>query len=219
MINVAVVDDHKLFRKTFEILLNQIPNIHVVFQGCNGLELLQKLENTNIDLVFLDLQMPIMDGFQTATRLNRDYPKIKIIILSMLRDSFPIQRVLKSHICGYLTKNVNFKELKKALKVVINGGYYYQNDIRELVTALNTNTQNTEILLTEREIEVVRLYALQYSGKQIADQLAISLRTVEKHKENLMLKVQTKNFIGVIIFALSKHYLMIEEIQEDYPSN
>lgn len=211
-IRIALVDDHKLFRKSFALLLSQMPNIEVVFHCNNGIELFESLKTSAIDILFLDIQMPVMDGFQVTQRLNEKYPDLRILILTSFNDSYSIERILKYNISGYLTKNSTNKQIEKAIYTAFNAGVYYDSQIREIVKHLQSKHPNKEITISDREVEIIRLFVNQYSGREIAEKLNVSLRTIEKHKEILMQKTQANNFIGVINFAFIRRYLTEDDL-------
>ena len=211
-IKVAIVDDHKLFRKSFELLLVQIPRVEVVCKCSNGLELLQALETLVIEVVFLDIQMPEMDGYQTSAILSKNYPKIKIIVLTSFSDPYSVSRMLQYPIVGYLTKNTTIKQLRRAILTVNESGVYFDKQLKEIAKDLTGILAQKKVVISERELEIIKLSAKQYNGKEVADKLDISFRTVEKHKENLMLRLETNNFIGVIMYAFLSHYINENDI-------
>ncbi|MDM1679861.1 response regulator [Myroides odoratus] len=212
VIKIGVIDDHKLFRKSFSFLLSQIEGVEVVFQCANGIELFESLKAKKVDILFLDIQMPVMDGFQIAHRLNEKYPDLRVLILSSFNDSYSIERMLRYNISGYLTKNIEIAQLEKAIHSVFNGGVYYDKQIRELVKHLQTQQQTKDVTITDKEVEIIRLFANQYNGREIAKKLNVSIRTIEKHKEILMQKTGASNFIGVIIFAITRHYITEDDL-------
>lgn len=211
-IKVAIVDDHKLFRNSFELLLVQIPKVEVVCKCSNGLELLQVLETSVIEVIFLDIQMPEMDGYQTSAILSKNYPKIKIIVLTSFSDPYSVSRMLQYPIVGYLTKNTTIKQLRRAILTVNESGVYFDKQLKEIAKDLIGILVQKKVVISERELEIIKLSAKQYNGKEIADKLDISFRTVEKHKENLMLRLDTNNFIGVIMYAFLSHYINENDI-------
>ncbi|MEK6452225.1 MULTISPECIES: response regulator transcription factor [unclassified Myroides] len=211
-IKIGIVDDHKLFLKSFSFLLSQVEGIEVVFKCTNGIELFESLKIKKVDILFLDIQMPVMDGFQIAHRLNEKYPELNVLILSSFNDSYSIERMLRYNISGYLTKNIELGQLEKAIHSVFNGGVYYDKKIRELVKYLQTQQQTKDVTITDKEVEIIRLFANQYSGREIAKKLNVSIRTIEKHKEILMQKTEASNFIGVIIFAITRHYITEDDL-------
>lgn len=207
MIQIAIADDHQLFRKSFILLLQCIPNIKVALEVSNGQELLDGLNKKQIDLVLLDLQMPFLNGFETAEHINTHYPKLPILILSVLNDLDSLQKILKFKISGYLSKNASIDDLQLAIELVTNGGYFFEKGIIKLIDIINQTKDNRSIIITERELEIIQLYACEYNSKQIAQQLSLSWRTIDKHKENLIDKTNSKSFVGVLIYALKNNLI------------
>jgi len=212
MIRVGIVDDHKLFRTSFSLLLSQIEEVEVVFHCANGLTLLELLKSKSIDLLFLDLHMPIMDGYQVAGLLAKHHPLIKVLVLSSSSDFYSIKRILQYPISGYLTKNSSFLALKTAIFSVNQGNVYYDCSVQQLINQLEKHKPMKHLVLSAKEVEIIQLYALQYNIKQIADQLSLSARTIEKYKQILMKKTGAKNFIGVILFAMRWHYIEDQDL-------
>lgn len=212
MIRVAIVDDHRLFRQNFSNVFSKLEDIEVLFDCSNGIELLEKLKRISVDIVFLDISMPIMDGYQVASLLEKNHPNIKVLVLTSSYDDCSIQRMLKYNISGYLTKNISFSKLKEAIYCVYTNGVYYDREVEDTVSKVKEQKDSEEVVFTIKEIEIIKLYALQYTLSEIADKLNLSTRTVEKIKENLMRRTGSSNFIGVILYALRWHY--IENIDE-----
>ncbi|MBB1137969.1 response regulator transcription factor [Myroides sp. WP-1] len=212
-IRLAIADDHVMYRGGFALSLDAIKNVELVVSVSNGQELLEHLKTQEVDVVFLDISMPVMDGFTTAKQLNMQYPHIKIIILSSYTDIGHIKRMIACNISGYISKVANTATIKKAIKVVCKKGYYYDKEVyHKIQENLNSISQGTTYF-TERELSIIKLFAMQYSAKQIADILCCSTRTVEKHKEILLEKTASFSFIGVLMYALSNGYLLLEEIK------
>lgn len=212
-IQIALADDHVLYREGFAKAISAMNNVTLAISVSNGKELLEQLTIQEIDVVFLDIYMPVMDGFTTAQQLNLKHPDIKIIILSSFADIGHIKRMLACNISGYVSKVATTAIIQKAIKLVRKKGYYYDKEVYHLIQSnLNAISQGT-FTLTEREIAIIKLFALQYSAKQIADTLCSSIRTVEKQKELLLQKTNSYSFIGVLIYALKSGYLLLDEIK------
>ncbi|MEK6510015.1 response regulator transcription factor [Myroides sp. C4067] len=212
MIRIAIVDDHRLFRQNFSNVFSKIEDIEVLFDCSNGIELLEKLKRISVDIVFLDISMPIMDGYQVASLLEKNHPNVKVFILTSFCDGRSIKRMLKYNISGYLTKNISFSKLKEAIYCVYTNGVYYDIEIQDTVSKVKEQKDSEEVVFTTKEIELIKLYAMQFTLSEIADKLNLSPRTIEKMKENLMDRTGSSNFIGVILYALRWHY--IEDIDE-----
>lgn len=218
MLRVAVTDDHTLFRKSLSFLINSFKNMEVVLEASNGQELLEKLKHQAIDILLLDLQMPKMDGFETYQRLNTEYPDIKVLVLTSLNEVEIIRKIMELGVHGYFTKNTDPNELERAILKLNEDGFYFEkrlaNIIKDIIDkpSLNVSVEQP-VAFTERETEILRLTLKEYSGIEIADTLYISPKTVEKHKRNLMEKTQSKNFIGVIMYAFSYNILSLNELK------
>lgn len=218
MLRVAVTDDHTLFRKSLSFLINSFKNMEVVLEASNGQELLEKLKHQSIDILLLDLQMPKMDGFQTYQRLNAEYPDIKVLVLTFLNEVEIIRKIMELGVHGYFTKNTDPNELERAILKLNEDGFYFEKSLANIIKdiidkpSLNVSVEQP-VAFTERETEILRLTLKEYSGIEIADTLYISPKTVEKHKRNLMEKTQSKNFIGVIMYAFSYNILSLNELK------
>lgn len=220
MTTVALVDDHQLFRKSLSMLLNAFEGISTVFDTDNGLELLDFLKTSPLDIVLLDLQMPLMDGYEVCRKLKEQYPSVKIIILSQLNTKEAIYKVMDLGANGFFTKNSPPEQLEAAIKSVMEKDYYFdlelssvireamQWDKKSPVISFNANCIN----FSKREIEIVTLSCKEFSSKEIAGKLFISVRTVEKHRNHIMEKTNSKNFIGAILFALKKNLITLDSI-------
>ena len=219
---VAIVDDHQLFRKSLAHLLNSFEDIEVVFQANNGKEFLDAIDDLTIDLVLLDIQMPEMNGFQTCKVLRDKYPSIYVLIISQLTTKESIHRVMELGAHGFFTKNSDPDQLQRAIISMKENGYYFGDElgsiIREIMLWEKKNTTNyedstiDENCLTSREIEIIKLVCNGNSSKEISDVLNINVRTVETHRKHIMEKTNSKNFIGVVVFALKYELIAIHEM-------
>jgi DNA-binding NarL/FixJ family response regulator len=218
MLKVAIADDHALFRKSLKLLVGGFENMEIVVEAANGKELLDQLKNTPVDILLLDLQMPEMDGFETCAQLNKLYPHIKILILTLINEEDTIKRIMNMGVNGYFTKNTDPFELENAIWKLEDKGFYYEQSLSSIIEKiLESEQENSKNLVetpvfTERELEIIRLAAKEWSGKEIADKLCVSLKTIEAHKRNIMDKTHSKNFIGVITYALSHQLLSFSEL-------
>lgn len=220
--NIAIVDDHQLFRKSLALLVNSFDGISVAYQAENGKEFLEKLQTNPIDLVLLDIQMPEMDGFETCKILREKYPNLYIIIISQLTTKESVHKVMELGAHGFFTKNSNPEQLEETIKSVRDKGYYFGNELgsilREaLLWEKNANQSTTEFMepeinFTAREIDIIKLAAKEMSSKEIADELNIAQRTVETHRRHLIDKTDSKNIIGVVIYALKYNLIKLNEV-------
>jgi DNA-binding NarL/FixJ family response regulator len=216
-LRIGITDDHALFRKSLRFLINSFDKMEVVLEAENGIDLLEKLKTKTIDVLLLDLQMPEMDGFSTCHKLYELYPEIKILVLTHLDEQETIRKILSLSIQGYFTKNTEPQELKNAILKLSDNGFYFEKNLTSIIRFVEDNPE-TEIEpenfepFTQREMQVMKLTIKELSGLEIADKLCISPKTVEKHKRNLMEKTNSKNFIGVIKYALLNQLITLKEI-------
>jgi DNA-binding NarL/FixJ family response regulator len=209
MTKVALVDDHQLFRKSLSLLLESFEGVTVVYETDNGLLFLKYLEECKIDVLFLDLEMPLMHGFNVCKQAKLIDPSLKVIILSQLNSKEAVHQVMEIGANGYFTKNSSPEMLENAIQNVMDRDYYFDMALSSVISEamlwknrqpMFSETQSA--YLTPKEIEIIKLATQEKCSKEIADVLNISPRTVEKHRNHIMEKTRSKNFIGVILYAL-----------------
>lgn len=219
MTKVALVDDHQLFRKSLSLLLESFEGVTVVYETDNGLLFLKYLEECKIDVLFLDLEMPLMHGFNVCKQAKLIDPSLKIIILSQLNSKEAVHQVMEIGANGYFTKNSSPEMLENAIQNVMDRDYYFDMALSSVISEamlwknrqpMFSETQSA--YLTPKEIEIIKLATQEKCSKEIADVLNISPRTVEKHRNHIMEKTRSKNFIGVILYALKNKIIELEKI-------
>ena len=212
---VIIVDDHKLFRKGMAALLSDFDFIEVRGEAGNGLELLDLLENNTQKpiIVLLDLRMPEMDGPEVFEIIKEKYPEIKVIILTMEDDQQMITHLIQEGVNGYLLKSADPNEMEMALKKVIRNDFYFSDNIADIVMKGLLNHRNgpkpKKIKLTSRELDVLYLICKELTAGEIADELFLSVRTVEGYKAKLLSKTQTKNMAGLVLFAVKNKLINV----------
>lgn len=204
---ILVADDHQLFRKGMESTLKTIKTVKQVFQAENGLKVINFLNNEIVDVIFMDIKMPVQDGIATTKMVTKHYPDIKVIAVSMFDDRDNILEMFKAGACGYLLKNTNKEELSDAITEVMNGGKYYSKEVSDVLLQkmINLNLHKSKTLLeplTEREKEVLCLICEQLSTKEIAERIFLSDKTIEGHRLKLLQKTQSRNMAGLVMFAI-----------------
>ncbi len=202
---IIIVDDHTLFRNGLKILLNNLKDYRVVAEASNGKEFLDILETIQPDLVLLDIEMPLMDGIEAAEIALRKFPALKIITLSMYGEEDYYYQMVNAGVKGFVLKNSDIKEVKAALETVFDGGSYFSSELLEnLVNNLKTTKKDKEshTELSEREMEILVLICQGLSNQEIADQLFISKRTVDKHRANILEKSESKNTAQLVVYAI-----------------
>ena len=209
-ISIAIVDDHKLFRDGLKILLKRAcPEIDVVFEASNGGEFLQMLKTNNPDVILMDIAMPDMDGIEATKRAIEGYPDLKIVALSMYGEEEYYSQMIESGAKGFILKDSDIQEVQNAVREVAEGKNYFTPDILvELIKNMNKKKKKPEKTeLSEREIEILYHICSGQSNQEIADTLHLSKRTVDKHRENLLLKTGAKNTASLVIYAVKNEII------------
>ena len=202
--SIMIVDDHKLFREGLKLLLNNMSMIREVREASGGDEFLKEIAVRNVDVVFMDIDMPGMDGIEATKRGLELNPGLNIIALSMYGDEDYYTRMIHAGAKGFILKNSSIQELETAITNVVDGKNYVSQEllpglIQNMVTKKNITVSSD---LTERESEVLYHICKGLSNQEIADILFLSKRTVDKHRENLLNKTNSKNTAGLVMYAI-----------------
>ena len=203
---VAVADDHSLLRNALAKLINTFENYSILFEADNGKELRNKiLQNVVPDIVLLDVNMPEMDGFETTQWLHKTYPQVKVLALSMFSDEKTIIKMFRVGAKGYLLKNTDADELKKALDSLVDKDVYLSDYVSgKLVSGLHENMDKPEkeIILNEKEREFLRWTCSELSYKDIAAKMFVSPRTIDDYRQSLFNKLKVHSRVGLVMFAI-----------------
>jgi len=208
IVKVAIADDHKIFRKGVILSLRQYTNIKFVQEAENGQELIDGLIESNPDIVLMDLKMPVKDGIETTKYINKHFPSVRIIILTMYEDERFVGHLMDSGANGYLLKSTEPAEIKKAISDVMRTGFYLNNFVNKILIKKNYSKQkfnpnlNSEVVISEREKEVLTLVCMEYTAQEIAQKMEISARTVEAIKDRLMERFGVKNSVGLVFYSM-----------------
>lgn len=206
---IIIVDDHTLVSNTIADLIESFNVYTVTHQLRNGKELFEKLaQPSNLpDIVLLDINMPVMDGFQTMERLQKEFPDLHVLALSMNDDDQSIIKMMRLGACGYISKIVKEEELMEALDSVAKKGYYYTDQVSHiLATNFQQKKDTREITFTEREKEMLRYIATELTYKEIAEKMFCSPKTIDGYREDLFIKLQVKSRIGLVVYAIKHGY-------------
>jgi DNA-binding NarL/FixJ family response regulator len=201
-IQIALVDDHKLFRSGMAALVTNFKRYNILFEAANGQELLNAINSGTVpDIILLDISMPVMDGVEAAQILRAKHPNVRIIILSMFEDADKVLLMVKMGVKGYLLKDSEPHEVEDALLKVSQGELYYPEFVtRHLITNFNSKLEN--IKLNPREIEFLRLTGTELTYKEIAETMNISVRTVDSYRDQLFEKLQIKSRVGLVLYSI-----------------
>jgi DNA-binding NarL/FixJ family response regulator len=209
---ILLVDDHTLFRNGLKMLLGTLPDYEVTGEASNGREFLELIEKHTYDLVFLDIEMPEINGIEAAKRAIELKPDLKIITLSMYGDEEYYDQMVDAGAKGFLLKNTNLQEVKTAIDTVMNGGNYFSQELMQnLLRNYKTvrEAKESEADLSEREVEILLLICSGLSNQEIGDRLFISKRTVEKHRANIHCKTNCKNTAGLVMYAIKNQLIVM----------
>ena len=219
-IKIILADDELLFRKGISFLLQREENIEIIFEVSNGSELLSFLKESTIhpDIIMMDLKMPLLNGVEATKIINSDFPKIKIIALTSYDSKSFIANMINIGAASYLIKNSTPTEMIETINEVSEKGFHYNDNVLQVIhdgiLASNTKTKSTfdEDYLTNREKEVLQLICMQLSTIDIAEKLFISNRTVDGHRNNLLLKTESKNVAGLVVYAIQNKIISIDNL-------
>ena len=211
---IIIVDDHKIVRDGLKALMIGEPGLEIIAEASNGYELLDLLKEKTTDILMLDVAMPGLSGIELTKMIGRDYPDIRVLILSANDDKYTLTSALKAGALAYLSKEVSKEELIEAIGNVARGKHYLGTQMHKavfesLTTSIEPDKSNGIEGLTDREKDIVRLFAEGYTYKQIAEKLFISVRTVETHKKNILDKLQLENTIDLVKFAIQEGLIKI----------
>ena len=206
MIKLLIADDHQMFIDGVRSLLSDSSTYTIVAEATNGQEVLDALSLQDIDLVLLDMNMPVMDGLSALKVIKEKFPKVKVIMLTMFDTRDYIQRLLKAGADGYILKNTGKAELTLGIETVMKGESFFSKEVTKLVMEGLQGKKSTsgtiKVELTQRETEVLKLIVKEFTTQEIAEALFISTNTVETHRKNLINKLGVRNLAGLVKYAL-----------------
>lgn len=211
-IPVGIVDDHQLFLKSLGLMLSGFDNYTAVIEALNGKELQQKMQVAEIlpEIILLDVNMPVMDGIQTASWLRTNYPTIKLVALSMNDTDKDIIGMIRAGCCAYLLKDIHPTELEKALDEINTKGFYNADagniNYRRL---LMYEDRNDPLFITDKEKQFLQFVCTEMSYKQIADIMSVAERTVDGYRDSLFIKLGVHSRTGLILEAIKREFVKL----------
>ena len=208
-IQIAVIDDHDLFREGLTLVLNQVEGFQVVYDTSDGFRFLEILNHIPIDMVLMDIEMPGISGIELTEKALLFRPDLKVIALSMFSDTVHYTRMIHAGAKGFVQKKANKFELEQAIWAVHQGGNYFSQDILQKMAFRYTNQAAGCDQLTDREIEIIALVCQGLTSLEISERLYISVKTVETHRSNIFLKAGVKNVAGLIMWAIKNQYYSV----------
>ena len=210
-LKIYIVDDHSLFREGLNFLLSSSKYISEIREAENGRVFLRDLESFNPDVVLMDIEMPDINGIEATKEALHLIPNLKIIALSMYTDENYYTEMLEAGAKGFLIKNSQFRDVETAILEVFNNRNYFSPEIlSSIITSLNKSPEQPgNKTLTKREIEILTNICMGLSNSEIAEQLFISKRTVDKHRENILFKIQAKNTAELVVYAIKNGFFEV----------
>ncbi len=224
IIRIAIADDEELFRKGMIFLLERVDHFKILFEAEDGQQLIDKINASEEvpDIILMDLKMPVLNGVETTKVIHKDHPDVKIIALTSYGGKSFIINMIDVGASSYLLKNTSPKDVIYTINEVHDKGFYYNEKVMKMIHENLISSNGKRIrsdldkkLLSKRELEVLELICAEYTTNEIADKLFISPRTVDGHRNNLLLKTGSKNVAGLVIYGIQKKLI---ELSPDFNS-
>ena len=206
-IRVLLVDDHAMFRAGLKTVLEYVSDrIKIIGAVENGQKAVEFCKKNVVDIVLMDIEMPVMDGIEATKKILSSNPNQNILMLTMHDEPQTIQECITNGVKGYLLKNDEVSELVNAIEAVVDTGYYFDDRVsRVLITMLVE--KNKKVALTETEIEVIKLICDEHTNSEIAAKLDVSLRTIDTYRQRILEKTKAKNTAGIVMYAIKNKLL------------
>lgn len=215
-LKIYLVDDHKLFREGLKLLLSTQDFVHHIYEASNGREFIESLSLVDCDVVLMDIEMPEMNGIEATREALRLHPDLKIIVLSMYGDEQYYYKMIDAGAKGFMLKNTGIENVITAIKKVAAGENFFSEEL--LFSILNnmrdsnkTETESPDSEISEREREILYHVCKGKSNQEIADELFISKRTVDKHRANLLSKTGCRNTAALVMYAIKNKIIEIND--------
>lgn len=215
LLKILLVDDHELIRLGVELKLKETGLFKQIHHASNGKDAVDRTRNNEYDLIFMDIAMPVMDGIKATRIINTLNCNSKIIALSSISDRKYICEIVEAGAYGYLTKEADAEEITEAVNAVLNGQKYFSKRVAVYLledqpdVGAITRQQWPVIELAPREIDILKLICQEFTNKEIASFLGISLKTIEKYRERMLAKTGAKNLAGLVMFAVSRGIVVV----------
>jgi len=209
--NLVIVDDHLLVADSLKNLISMFSGFNVLYHAKNGLDLQQKINlDTLPDIILLDVNMPVMNGYETMEWLGKEHSNIKVLALSMNDDEQMVLKMLSKGANGYMLKDIHPETLKVALNEVLEKGYYHSDKVTAtLLASLKPNKNKQNYLLKDHELTFLQFACSELTYSEIADNMNVSPKTIDGYRSELFKKFDVKNRIGLVIYGLKNKLISI----------
>jgi DNA-binding NarL/FixJ family response regulator len=211
-IKIAIIDDHLLFASSLEKLIQTFSGYKVIFHAKNGLDLQEQLKriDSEPDIILLDINMPVMNGHETIIWLTANRPDIKVLALSMDDNEEVILKMLRNGAKGYLLKDIHPEKLKEAMSQVLQRGYYHSEKVSvALLNSIGDDSKDDLPVFKENQIRFMKLACSEMTYKEIADIMCLSPKTIDGYRQELFNKLEIKNRVGLVLYALKNNIEML----------
>ncbi|MGZ3867309.1 MAG: response regulator, partial [Bacteroidia bacterium] len=202
MIKIILADDHSIIRNGLRAMLSSRNDIEIIEEAENGKEVLGLLRNKEADIVVMDINMPEMNGIETTRKITAEFPKVKVVCMSMHEETSIIKEMVEAGAMAYLFKDSKQEELLRAIDTVFAGRKYYNPEIFDLLLKTERDESSNTVVLTEREKEILKLICEEFTNPEIAEKLILSVRTIDTHRRNILQKLDVKNTAGLVKYAI-----------------
>lgn len=212
MYKILIADDHAMFADGIMSILNEENDMKVIGNCLDGPSVLLKIRSEDVDLLLLDINLPGMSGIEVCGKINKSFPHVKVLAISMFNEESYVSEILNNGASGYILKNTGREELLKAIRSVMEGNTYFSEEVTEtmmksLMKNRKSSKSSTSFLpkISRREKEVLQLIVQEHTTQEIANLLFISLKTVESHRSNLLAKLNARNTAGLVRIAMTNN--------------
>lgn len=205
MIKIALVDDHVVLRKSLAVLIDMLKDFKVIIEAGNGQEFIDQIGEKGLpDIALLDITMPVMDGVETARWIKQNHPQVRVVALSMIKNDLVVIRMLKNGARGYILKDCEPDELREALHQVYDKGYYYNELLTPRMKAndKHISEEGLRAMMNEKELTFLRWTCTDKTYKEIAEEMGVSVRTVDGYRDALFQKLNITTRVGLAIYAI-----------------
>jgi DNA-binding NarL/FixJ family response regulator len=202
--SVVIVDDHTLLSQAIQTMVNTFKDFTVMYTCKNGQELVDRFsENGNKpNIVLMDINMPVMNGIEATAWISDNYPSVNVMALSVEDDDKTVLKMIKAGAVGYLLKDTEKSVLEKALREIVENGFYHTKNVTNLLMKSVSGVIKDDVVLKPREIEFLRHACTELTYKEVADRMCLSPKTIDGYREALFAKLNVRNRVGLVIYAV-----------------